>query len=67
MLLHLHGILRRNGYVADCIVTVDSDGAAYMSDDDVNPPMLDGEYHLEVNGIHMRTVRVNCQWSALTY
>ncbi|MGH9808967.1 MAG: hypothetical protein ACRD9W_17240, partial [Terriglobia bacterium] len=67
MLRRFHGILRGNGYVAKCFVTVDSDGAEYMSDDGVTPPVPDGKYDLEVNGVHRRAVRANGQWSASEY
>jgi len=67
MILELLGVLRGNGYVADCIVRVDPDGVAYLADEDVTPPMLDGEFDLEINGVHMRAVRLNCVWKAFEY
>ena len=62
-----HGVLRGNGYAANCLVSVDSDGAEYMSDGDVSPPVPDGEYDLEVNGVHRRAVRSNRHWRASEY
>lgn len=67
MIQRFHGVLRGNGYVANCFVTVDSDAAEYMSDGDVAPPVPDGEYDLKVNGVHRRAVRANGQWTASEY
>ncbi len=67
MIQRLHGVLRGNGLSAKCIVGVDSDRAEYMSDDDVSPHLPDGEYDLEVNGVHKRAIRSDGQWTSSDY
>lgn len=56
------GTLCGNDLLATCVLTIDSSGAGYLSDDDVAPPLPDGEYDLRVNGITMRVLRTNGEW-----
>lgn len=67
MIKRFHGVLRGNGRSAECTVAVDLDRAEYMSDDDVSPPLPDGEYDLEVNGVHKRATRSNGEWTGSDY
>jgi hypothetical protein len=62
MIQRFHGTLTGNGLSAICVVSIDSDGAEYLSDADVNPPLPDGEYDLEINRIRKRAVRTNGEW-----
>lgn len=67
MIQRFHSVLRGNGFSATCIVEVDSSGAQYLPDDEVNPRLPDGEYDLEVNGIHKRAIRTNGEWKGFDY
>jgi len=67
MIQRFHGVLQGNNLSAACIVTVDPGHLEYMSDDDVNPRLPDGEYDLEVNGVHKRAIRSNGRWTGSDY
>ena len=67
MIRTFRGVLRAGSASSKCVVTTDSDDVAYLSDHDIEPPLSDGEYDLEINGIHKRAVRANGQWSASDY
>ena len=61
------GNLEGEGGEAKCVVTVDEDGAAYMSDENVVPRLPDGEYKLEVNGVFRRAIRSKGVWKSHDY
>ena len=59
MIKRFFGVLGGNGLSATCVYAVDGTGAPYLPDDEVSPRLPDGEYDLEVNGVHMRAIRAN--------
>jgi len=66
----IKGILRRPGdqvECATCTVRIDPDKVPSMSDDDVSPKLPDGEYDIEVNGLHLSAIRENGQWAQRQY
>ena len=64
------GVLRRLGEseeCATCTFRIDSDRMESMTDAEVSPQLPDGEYDLEVNGVHRLATRVNGQWTECKY
>lgn len=61
------GVLRGRELSAACIVSCDSDGAAYLNDVDVSPRLPDGEYDLVINGVQMHATRKDSVWTASDY
>lgn len=56
------GTLRGPDGTATCIVRVNTAKTEYMDDADVHPPLPDGEYDLQVNGVRRLAIRSGGVW-----
>ena len=54
------GILKGNGYVAQCLVAAAMNGDNYVAA--VTPDLPDGDYDLAVNGFVLKVRQMNGDW-----